>query len=611
MEATIRRRLLVTTEYIELIDRWKFFHHTRLGPREIRLFRFTGESENDPKRWEWECIHISLDNLHVPYKAFSYTWGDPSPCSMMFLSDDYIMAITKSVEEILVSVVEKEMRDYFWVDALCICQTDLEEKSAQVRMMGEIYTLATGVIVSLGSPSDGSDTAMLFIPALYNTFQRLEDLGKPITIDTFVNPVEEDKSCLWPSEQWIALHNLLERAWFQRVWVVQEVVMNANVVLICGSQFVEWSVFAILVKRILANGLSHLLSLQSAGIPGAMASVDRIDSLRAARKRGPAISLESLLLEFISYNSTDPRDKIYALMSLASDGFNHALDPDYTVSTRDLFIRSSCELMKRHGSSLLLLHAAGIGYPRLIDSLPSWVPDFSLTRGGGYISNLLTSQGYRASGDSHADICPNLDSNRLTSKGVIVDRIRALSSMPKDNASYLPWINSIATMIGSLDTTSTGDITTHELFWRTIIADRTHNLHPAPVEYAQYYESFVAMMNMKAGETVTPESDFEAITQTLQEAALFRMALNVNLSGRQAFVTHGHRAGLASPETLIDDVVCIPLGSMTPFILRENSPRQAEEQATLTYQLVGESYVHGIMHGEGLKLAPVQNIVLT
>ena len=259
---------MVTAEYIELFDPWKSFHHTHLGAREIRLFRFAGHSEDDPKRFEWECIHVPLDDLPVPYKTFSYTWGDPAPCSMMFLSKDYYIAITKSVEELLVYVAEKEMLEYFWVDALCICQTDLEEKCSQVRMMGEIYASAASVIISLGSPSSDSNTAMLFIPALYDASQRSKDLGKPATIDTFINPAKEDKECYWLSEKWIALYNLLERAWFQRVWVVQEVVMSAEVILICGNQLVKWNVFATSIRKLLTNGLSHLLSLKSTDIPG-------------------------------------------------------------------------------------------------------------------------------------------------------------------------------------------------------------------------------------------------------------------------------------------------------------------------------------------------------
>ena len=342
-----------------------------------------------------------------------------------------------------------------------------------------------------------------------------------------------------------------------------------------------------------------------------LASVNPIDALREVREQGLPIPLQTLLLEFISYRSTDPRDKMYALLSLVNDGSNDAIDPNYTISPQTLFTRATSYLMQRDGGSLTLLHAAGIGYPRSISDLPSWVPDFNLTRGGGFISNLLTLSRYIASGDSHADISQSLDSDKLTFKGIITDRIRALSSMPKANEPYLPWINSIANMINSIHA-STDGISNHEIFWRTIFADRTHNSKPATPEYARYFDSYVAIMKMNAIDTARQDPDPEILSQTCQEAWLFRMALNINLSGRQAFITHGNRAGLAPPETLEGDMVCIPLGATTPFLLRENLAKEGEGKDQCTYQLVGESYVHGIMEGEALalQLGRVQDIVL-
>ena len=600
------RRTLVTKEQIQHYDRWKFIHHDHLKPREIRLFKLRGPSTDDPKRYEWEWIHISLDNLSVPYTAFSYTWGDPTPCSMMFLPNDQIIAISKSVDHILLYIVEENMQDYFWIDATCICQTNLEEKSAQVRVMDEIYSSAAAVVVHLGSPAHDSDMAMRFIPALYDTFERLEGLGIAIENHTFREPAEEDKLCQWPSAKWIALRRLLERDWFQRIWIVQEVVMGTNVVLVCGTQSVAWIAFAKAIRSLMTNGLSYLLSLESSGAPGSLASIDRINNLRVARRRGSPISLQALLLEFISFNATDPRDMVYALLSLANDGSSSVLDPDYSIPVQTTFIKSARHIMQKSESSALL-HAAGIGYSRRVNDLPSWVPDFSLTRGGGFISNFLVNSKYKASGDTRGSIHRDLGSNRIALKGILIDKLSALSSMPKPDVPYHDWINSIAKMINSLQPNSSAE-SNHEIFWRTIIANRTHLREPATTEHADYYTSYITLMHMKAGEAANEDTDLEALSKTIQESSLFQMALNVNLSGRQAFITHGGRAGLTSPETLEGDLVCIILGATTPFILREDIVRDGEQ---CMYRLVGESYVHGLMDGKGLELGPVQDIVLT
>jgi len=50
-----------------------------------------------------------------------------------------------------------------WADALCINQTDNEEKSRQVRLMAQIYGKAARVLAYLGDDADGSERAQLLI----------------------------------------------------------------------------------------------------------------------------------------------------------------------------------------------------------------------------------------------------------------------------------------------------------------------------------------------------------------------------------------------------------------------------------------------------------------
>ncbi|KAN0095053.1 hypothetical protein V8E51_015764 [Hyaloscypha variabilis] len=44
---------------------------------------------------------------------------------------------------------------YLWADGICINQLDVEEKTWQVKLMGEIYRRAEGVVAHLGAPSVG------------------------------------------------------------------------------------------------------------------------------------------------------------------------------------------------------------------------------------------------------------------------------------------------------------------------------------------------------------------------------------------------------------------------------------------------------------------------
>lgn len=580
----------------------------------------SGAEEKEPV--VWEIVHVSLGDPSLSYKAFSYTWGNPSTIPMpLFLSNHTVLPVSTSIGAIVLFIISTRMLEYFWLDALSIDQMNVEEKGVQVRIMGDIYASATEVMVYLGWASNDSDMAMLFIPVLCETFQRLEDLGKPISTSINREPVNAP-ALMWPSEHWFALQNLLQRAWFQRAWIVQEVVMGAKVSLYCGygAQPVEWSLLVKVVETILVNSLTWLLGFGLDEVPSALAQgltgIGRIDVLRGARQHGVSMLLEDILFNFISFRSTDPKDKIYALLALTKDGTDAELGFDYTVSTKTLYIRSSHYLL-RHSKSLQILHAAGIGYPRSVDGLPSWVPDFSLTRGAGNICNYFLSNHYKASGDFHVSVWQDSSLDRIAFKGILVDRIKALSSMPQawkpgpnqGGHHFSAWLNSIADMISTLPPSATGT-PNHEIFWRTVIANKTHESKPVPPEYAQYYESWVAVMNRRAGKIreMTSKSDLEHVSQTTQESSIFASALLVNLTGRQAFVTDNGYAGLTFPETMEGDAIYIFLGANTPFILRKNLSREGEQ---VTYQLVGESYVYGFMDGEGLEMGKMEEIVLT
>jgi hypothetical protein len=57
---------------------------------------------------------------------------------------------------------ENGQRGYIWADAICINQSDVEEKTEQVRMMGDIYEAAQIVVIWLG-PEEHSDRAGLYL----------------------------------------------------------------------------------------------------------------------------------------------------------------------------------------------------------------------------------------------------------------------------------------------------------------------------------------------------------------------------------------------------------------------------------------------------------------
>lgn len=126
----------------------------------IRLLQCkTGRTE-EPIDWSLEVC--SLDKP-VSYIAISYTWGDPQPVHELRL-DGQSAKVHKSCHNALRQAMQCYAPFSFseppklWIDALCIDQSNREEKAAQVQAMSKIFGQAEGVAVSLGPASEESNT---------------------------------------------------------------------------------------------------------------------------------------------------------------------------------------------------------------------------------------------------------------------------------------------------------------------------------------------------------------------------------------------------------------------------------------------------------------------
>lgn len=111
---------------------------------------------------ESDILQISLehtyltDNDHLTYEALWYCWGNAGEhcCISLKGPNQSLPAIETSISRNLFLALkalryERTARS-FWVDQLCINQSDLEERAEQVALMGDIYTKAKHVRVWLG-----------------------------------------------------------------------------------------------------------------------------------------------------------------------------------------------------------------------------------------------------------------------------------------------------------------------------------------------------------------------------------------------------------------------------------------------------------------------------
>lgn len=117
---------------------------------EIRLLQIV-ISENDDDVISGKLVHASL--LEPPkYSALSYCWGDEETMVEAFMNG-IRTSITVNLDTALRYFRQTKI-NAIWADALCINQSDLTEKSLQVRFMKQIYHEAEMTIAWLGDAQD-------------------------------------------------------------------------------------------------------------------------------------------------------------------------------------------------------------------------------------------------------------------------------------------------------------------------------------------------------------------------------------------------------------------------------------------------------------------------
>jgi hypothetical protein len=106
-----------------------------------------------------EQIQCTLQVVHLPeapeYEALSYVWGTQDPPTRI-ICNGIPTAVGPNLAAAMQQIRLVDKPRLVWIDALCIAQTDLKERSAQVAFMQVIYQRASRVLMWLGVDDDGS-----------------------------------------------------------------------------------------------------------------------------------------------------------------------------------------------------------------------------------------------------------------------------------------------------------------------------------------------------------------------------------------------------------------------------------------------------------------------
>ncbi|KAF2729998.1 HET-domain-containing protein, partial [Polyplosphaeria fusca] len=289
------------------------------------------------RRWSTSTVasKISLQISNVPlaqseaFSALSYAWGTSEQDQEIALNGSSL-SISQTLLDALVQLESEEdsKKKLFWIDAICINQYDYEEKSEQVQIMGDIYRQAADVIIWLGTRNYEQQ----------NTFTNVKS-----KLDNYLSDCDFDSVAE-------AIDALTNRPWWRRLWILQELVLSRQAFLRCGPLAITWDSFEYFLDisdLFVACNLTH----ETATIVRLIRQETRILS-RCWRKgkKGQKLSLFNLLVNIMAFGvreTSDPRDRVYALLGLAKDIEQLGIRPDYSLFREQVYMNTAEALISK------------------------------------------------------------------------------------------------------------------------------------------------------------------------------------------------------------------------------------------------------------------------
>ena len=267
------------------------------------------------------------------YDALSYCWGASEGVKTICLNGVPVR-ISINLEAALRCLRHSNETRLLWVDALCINQNDITEKSHQVEKMLDIYGAANGVFAWLGPETEATAAGMTILNDMVSGKRYVE--GEP------------SWTSLPPDLVRPGLDDILRRAYFTRLWVVQETAIAREVMLVCGAHTVSWVNKVDVVWPIMRRLKAALIAPQWRATGVENVRLDLIVDLLQMqldtgpesslwRKTRPAPDLLDVAYEARHKNSSDPRDRFYALLRLANRNGDESIKPDYSAPVQHVY----------------------------------------------------------------------------------------------------------------------------------------------------------------------------------------------------------------------------------------------------------------------------------
>lgn len=322
--------------------------------REIRLLRLNNlpsdSSAVPPDILDFELKIFPLDE-QPDFVALSYCWGDePATCTIHVNEMDFM--VRPNLHSWL-KIMFKERHDYWiFIDAICINQDDVQERSSQVACMGDVYRDAAAVVAWLGDHQDpapsGDDpdwqhsfnryAALVTCEAIKHGLRGFwpQLIEESNTIPTFDEGLS-DSTALWR----------IETSFWTRAWIVQELLLARCLIIRQGDLDVDWRALLAMFEHVVPGTHSERFSEYSP-FTSQLVRNNPLNSLlyllherqmHRNEARLQQLSFSDVVVPHFHQKCSIMHDKVYSLLGMTTA----LIRPDYGCGLQVVYIRALYE----------------------------------------------------------------------------------------------------------------------------------------------------------------------------------------------------------------------------------------------------------------------------
>lgn len=524
-------------------------------------------------------LKIHSINFHPSYDAISYVWGRPEDKTSILCNRKHLRIpffLCNALEELRYENTSRIL----WADSICINQEDTNERGHQVQLMRSIFYQAENVQAWLGRGTKcNAHVAFQLIDAIYEEWAS----GDWHHLSEVVRKV--------PDSHWSELRRILGYPWFRRLWILQEVGLASNAILLCGHNKIRW-------KKVVGP-CSYLIQIFPWIHSVHRVNLGTIRYMNRDFRNGVNEDVRSILHVARVRKCSDMKDLVYGVLGHAAfkrlqnkTSGKAFIEVDYALGLPEIYFQVATSLLSLPDPLFMLSLVKHQGDTFDGQETPSWVPSWHIN---SYAPRLIREHyvgpRYQASGETTPHF--TIKGKQIAVHGVCVDSVDWQSDIfdVRNNDTIMMSVWKQITRTDQGRNNSETDFLKRFCF--TMCADSTSERmgrnwfsHRTTDEELENCLSYLRSVDIE-GEAV----DSLSTKYPGGDKSIFLEDQGWYRSQRRFFISNKGFFGLGPEVALAGDKICVFFGSRVPFVLRP-VPESGK------YRLCGDCYFDEWMYGK-------------